>query len=292
MFISPWLIGFVIFSAGPILAAAYFSFTNLTDINLQHLPQLVGFAQYQQLFSDRLFWISLESTGIYTALSVPINIVAALLIAVLLNQKIPGLRIFRTIYYMPTVVASVASALLWSQLLNRDSGLINYVLGFVNIQPIDWVGSGFWAMVSLLLYNMWYLGSGMVIFLAALQGVPTELYEAAQIDGATAVRRFWHISLPMISPVILFNGVIGVINSLQTFVPPFIVTNRGGPAFATYFYGLNLFDRAFTDTSTGHGGYAAAMSWVLFLIALVLTFVFFRVSRDIVFYQSGSDGGM
>src|SRR5262249_37065691 len=158
-------------------------------------------------------------------------------------QKIPGLRIFRTIYYMPTVVAGVASALLWSQLLRSDDGLINWLLALIRLGPVDWVGQGSWAMVALLMYNVWYFGSAMVIFLAALQSVPTALYEAAEIDGANAVSRFWHISLPMISPVILFNAVIGMINSLQLFVPALIITNKGGPDFATYVYGLNLFDR-------------------------------------------------
>jgi ABC-type sugar transport system permease subunit len=187
-------------------------------------------------------------------------------------------------------VAGVASALLWSQLLRSDDGLINWLLGLVHLGPVDWIGQGNWAMVSLLMYNVWYFGSAMVIFLAALQGVPTALYEAAEIDGANAVFRFWHISLPMISPVILFNAVIGMINSLQLFVPALIITNKGGPDFATYVYGLNLFDRAFTDTQQGHGGYASAMSWVLFMIALVLTVAFFHVSRGIVHYESGGAG--
>jgi multiple sugar transport system permease protein len=291
LFISPWIIGFIVFSAGPILAAAYFSLTNLTDIDVNHLPQFVGLDQYKQLLSDRLFWISLRATGIYTLVSVPLNIVAALLTATLLNQKIPGLRIFRTIYYTPTVVAGVASALLWSQLLRGDaSGLINWVLSWVHLGPVDWTGTDSWAMVSLLMYNVWYFGSAMVIFLAALQSVPTALYEAAEIDGASAVSRFWNVSLPMISPVILFNAVIGLINSLQTFIPPLIITNKGGPGFSTYMYGLNLFDRAFSDTQQGHGGYAAAMSWVLFLLSLVLTIVFFRASRGIVYYESGGQG--
>ncbi|HZS92014.1 MAG TPA: sugar ABC transporter permease [Chloroflexota bacterium] len=291
LFISPWIFGFIVFSAGPILAAAWFSLTNLTDIDINHLPKFVGLEQYKALLDDRLFWVSLKATAIYTLVSVPLNIVAALLMATLLNQKIPGLRLFRTIYYMPTVVAGVASALLWSQLLRSDtSGLINWLLSQVGLGPIDWFGSSNWAMVSLLMYNVWYFGSAMVIFLAALQGVPTALYEAAEIDGANAVRRFWNVSLPMISPVILFNAVIGLINSLQSFIPPLIITNKGGPGFATYLYGLNLFDRAFSDTQQGHGGYAAAMSWVLFLISLVLTVVFFRVSRGIVYYESGGPG--
>lgn len=290
LFISPWIIGFIVFSAGPILAAAYFSLTNLTDLDVHHLPQFVGLHEYAQLLSDRFFWLSLRVTAIYTAVSVPLNITVALLIAVLLNQRIPGLRIFRTIYYMPTVVAGVASALLWSQLLRRDDGLLNWMLSLVHLGPIDWIGNGNWAVASLLLYNVWYFGSAMVIFLAALQGVPTALYEAAEIDGASAISRFFNISLPMISPVILFNAVIGMINSLQIFVPPLVITNKGGPDFATYVYGLNLFDRAFTDTSTGHGAYTSAMSWVLFMIALVLTVVFFRVSRNIVYYESGGAG--
>ena len=288
LFIGPWIIGFIVFSAGPILAAGYFSFTNLTDLDLHHLPQFVGLDQYNQLLSDRFFWLSLRVTAIYTGLSVPINIVAALAIAILLNQKIPGLRAFRTIYYMPTVVAGVASALLWSQLLRKDDGLLNWMLSLARLGPIDWIGDGGWAMVTLLLYNAWYLESGMVIFLAALQAVPSALYEAAQIDGASAVSRFWHISLPQISPVILFNAVIGLINSLQIFIPPLVITGKGGPAFATYVYGLNLFDRAFTDTQAGHGGYTSAMSWVLFMVALVLTAVFFQVSKDIVYYESGT----
>jgi ABC-type sugar transport system permease subunit len=202
------------------------------------------------------------------------------------------LRVLRTIYYLPTVVAGVAAGLLWLTLLDPTSGIVNESLRGVGVNPPDWLGGGSTAMFILILYSCWYLGTAMVIFLAALQGVSTELYEAAEIDGAGPFRRFLNVSLPMISPVILFASVIGVINALQEFVAPFIITGQGGPLDATRLIGLDLYQNAIVYTFPGHGAAASAESIVLFFVAMILTLVIFLGSRRFVFYAGERESGL
>ena len=282
LFISPWVFGFVVFSLGPIIAAVYFSLTNLQILNIRNgLPNFIGLANYQQLLNDRTFWLSLRATAIFTFGGLAINTVVAILLAQLLNQRIPGLRFFRTIYYMPTVIAGVAAGFIWLFMLRTSDGLINGGLGVLHIQGPDWLGNERAAPIALLLYNVWYVGQSMVIYLAAIQGVPTPLYEAASLDGASAVRRFWHVTLPMISPVILFNLVIGLINQLQAFIPAFIIT-QGGPDYSTWLYGFSIYETAF---SYQHGGYAATWAVVLFLFSMVLTVFLILFARRYVYYQ-------
>ena len=293
IFVSPWILGFLIFQLGPILAAAYFSVSDLTDLNLSNPPHWVGFIHYKQLFTSAAFLQfqhGIRASAIYVFVGVPARIILALLVAQLLNQKIPFLRVLRTMYYLPTVVAGVAAGLLWLTLLDPTSGIVNEGLRGLHLNPPDWLGGGDTAMFILILYSCWYLGTAMVIFLAALQGVPTELYEASAIDGAGPVRRFFSVSVPMISPVILFASVIGVINALQEFVAPFIVTNQGGPFDATRLIGLDLYQNAIVYTYPAHGASASAESILLFLVAMALTLVIFVASRRFVYYE-GERGG-
>ena len=295
VFISPWIVGFLVFQAGPILAAAYFSFTDLTDLNLSHLPQWVGLSEYQRIFTSLAFLQfhdSIKATVLYVAISVPAKVIFALLVAQLLNQRIPFLRALRTIYYMPTVVAGVAAALLWVTLLQQDNGIVNQALGVVHLPQPDWLGNGSTAMGAMIGYSTWYLGTAMVVFLAALQGVPTELYEAAAMDGAGPIRRFLQISIPMISPVILFTTVISLIGSLQEFVAPAVLTGQGGPADATLLIGLYLYQVAIEYTFPRHGAAASAISMVLFVTALVLTLLIFLVARRFVYYAGEREGGL
>ena len=288
LFISPWIIGFLVFSLGPILAAGYFSFTDLQILNVNNgLPNLVGLHNYQVLFRDRTFWLALRATTIFTLGGLTINTIVGILLAQLLNQRIPGLRLFRTIYYMPIVIAGVAAAYIWLFMLRTSDGLINDILSVVHIHGPDWLGSERAAPGALLLYNVWYVGQSMVIYLAAIQGVSTELYEAASLDGAGAVRRFLNVTLPMISPVILFNMVIGLIGLLQAFVPPFIIT-QGGPNYSTWLYGFGIYQEAFNFQ---HGAYAAAWAMILFLISIVLTVLLMLLASRYVHYQ-GEKGGV
>jgi multiple sugar transport system permease protein len=295
IFVSPWIVGFLVFQLGPILAATYFSLSDLTDLNLSNPPHLVGFVHYRQLFTSEAFLQfqhGIRATAIYVFVGVPARLILALLVAQLLNQNIPFLRVLRTMYYLPTVVAGVAAGLLWLTLLDPTSGIVNESLRGIGVNPPDWLGGGGTAMLILIVYSCWYLGTAMVIFLAGLQGVPTELYEAAEIDGAGPIRRFFNVSLPMISPVILFAAVIGVINALQEFVAPFIITGQGGPLDATRLIGLDLYQNAIVYTFPGHGAAASAESIVLFSAAMILTLVIFLFSRRFVFYAGEREGGL
>jgi len=284
LFASPWIIGFIVFSLGPILAAIYFSFTDLQVLNLRNgLPNLIGLQNYRDMLNDNTFWYSLKATAIFTFGGLAINTVVAILLAQLLNQRIPGLRFFRTIYYMPTVIAGVAAGYIWLFMLRTNDGFFNGILGVLHIQGPDWLGSTTAAPAALLLYNVWYVGQSMVIYLAAIQGVPTSLYEAASLDGAGAMRRMFNVTLPMISPVILFNLVIGLIGQLQSFIPAFIIS-QGGPHYSTWLYGFGIYQEAFNYQ---HGGTAAAWSVTLFLISIVLTVGLFAGASRFVHYQEG-----
>ena len=279
LYAIPWFIGFVVFTTGPIIASFLLSFTNW---DLVRTPKWIGFGNYKTLIEDPLFWQGLKVTSIYAAFSVPLGIAGGLAIAVLMNQKIKGLSIFRTIYYLPAVVSGVAVSLLWSWIFNPDFGVLNYLLSLVGIKGPGWIYDERWALPSLIIMSLWGVGGGMVIYLASLQGVPTELYEAAIIDGASSWRRFWSITVPMISPVIFFQLIMGIIGSFQVFTQAYIMTN-GGPNYATLFYVLYLYQNAFQWFKMG---YASALAWVLFLVILILTFVQFRIANYWVYYES------
>ena len=280
LFISPWLIGFVLFGAGPILASAAISFT---DWSLLSSPNWTGLENYRKLFSDPLFYVTLKNTLYYAFASVFLGIVVAFLLALLLNQKVWGMSIFRTIFYLPSVVAGIATALLFINIFNPDFGLLNYALGQLGIQGPGWLTSPQWAMPALIIMSLWGAGGGMVIYLAGLQSIPEQLYEAASLDGAGTFRKFWNITVPMMSPVIFFNMIVGVISSLQAFVLIYVMTN-GGPANATLVYGLYLYRKAFEFFEMG---YASAMAWVLFVAIMIITAIQFRLARRWVYYEGG-----
>lgn len=282
LFLSPWILGFVIFLAGPMIASFYLSFTQYKVIKA---PLWVGLANYQRMFTDELFYHSLKVTVIYTAISVPLGIVAALGIAVLLNQKIVASGLFRTIFYLPSIISGVAVAIVFAWIFNFRFGILNYLLSLVGIPGPNWLGSPRWALWAFVLMSLWGIGGNVVIFLAALQGVPQSLYEAAEIDGTGSWQRFWKITLPMISPALLFVFIMGVIGTFQTFTQSYIMTG-GGPANATLFYLLYLYKNAFNWFEMG---YASAMAWILFLIIMACTLILLRSSTLWVHYE-GSFG--
>jgi multiple sugar transport system permease protein len=284
LFLSPWVLGFLIFLVGPMVASIYLS---LTEYKIIRLPVWVGLANYARMFSDELFYHSMKVTVTYTALSVPLGIVAALAVAVLLNQKIVASGLFRTIFYLPSVVSGVAVAIVFAWIFNFRFGILNYFLSLLGIPGPNWLGHPRWTLWAFVLMSLWGIGGNVIIFLAALQGVPVPLYEAAKIDGAGNWRRFWAITLPMISPAILFVLIMGVIGTFQTFTQSYIMTG-GGPANATLFYLLYLYKNAFNWFEMG---YASAMAWVLFLVIMVCTLLLWRSSARWVYYESGAEGG-
>lgn len=278
-FVSPWIIGFLWFTAYPIVASIYYSFTSF---HLIQNPQWVGLDNYVSMFQgDDLFWTSLKNSAYYTVASVPLDLVVALVFAIFLNVGIPGRSIFRTAFYLPTVVPTVASAILWLMLFNTNGGIVNAALGLVRLAPIPWLSSPTWSMPALILLSVWGIGAAVIIFLAGLQDVPKVLYEAAELDGAGPLRSAWNVTLPMVSPVILFNFILGMIGAVQVFTQPFIMT-AGGPLNSTLMYSINLFNNAFVYYKMG---YASAMAWILFIIVFALTLVSFRVSRTVVHYE-------
>jgi multiple sugar transport system permease protein len=281
VFIAPWVIGFLAFLAGPIAASAYLS---LTSYDIIRPPSFIGVQNYSDLFADDLFWQSLKVTTIYSLFSVPLGIALALGVAVMLNQKIPFVALFRTIYYLPSVISGVAVSLLWLWIFNPSFGLLNSILWQVfHIKGPAWIYSEQWVLPSLILMSLWTVGGSIVLYLAGLQGVPTELYEAASLDGAGAWRRFWHVTLPMISPVILFTLITGIIASFQTFTQAQIMT-QGGPHYGSWFYIYNLWYNAF-GSSGADMGYASAIAWILFILVLALTLLALRTSQAWVYYE-------
>ncbi len=287
LYISPFLLGFLIFTAYPLVMSFYLSFTNY---NIISDPVWAGLENYRRaFFEDDLFWSSLGRTGKYALWVVPLGIVCSLLAAMLLNQGLPGTTIFRTIFFLPSITPIIASVLIWLWILQPSIGVMNYLLSLVGIPGPAWVQSTAWAMPSLVLLSLWNTagGSRMIVFLAGLQGVPQELYEAAHIDGASAWQRFWHVTIPMISPTIFFNLVISVIGALSVFSVAYIGT-QGGPAYATYFYVYHLYVSAFQYSLMG---YASALAWVFLLIVLFLTVLQFNLQSRWVFYAGDEKSG-
>lgn len=286
LFISPWIIGFILFTGGPILASSYLSFTHNDPVNWP--PKWIGLENYAQLIHDPLFFKSLEVTVYYTALEVPLSVVIAIIIALLLNQKVPGLSIWRTIYYLPSIVAGVAVSLMWALIFQPTFGLLNATLYSVfHVIGPRWLLDTNWVIPTFVIMGLWSFGGAMLIYLAGIQGVPTTLYEAAEIDGANILQKMWHVTVPAITPVIFFNLILGIIGSFQVFTPAFVIT-QGGPDYASYFYVYNIYNNAFTYIS--NMGYADALSWILFLIMLVLTLLAFKSSEFWVHYESPNPG--
>jgi multiple sugar transport system permease protein len=278
-FLSPWLIGFCAFTIVPIGLSLYYSFCRYS---LLQSPLFVGLENYRLLVRDAVFWKVLWNTALYALMALPIGTVAALSVAMLLNSKIRGMSIYRTIVFLPSLVPQVASAMLWLWMFNAKLGLVNTGLRAVGISdPPGWLTDARWAMPALVLMSLWGIGNTIVIYLAGLQDVPRELYEAAEIDGASQLRKTWHVTLPYISPVIFFNVIMAIIGTLQIFAAPFIVT-QGGPARSTYLYTMYLYDNAFCYLKMG---YASAMAWVQLLIVLALTAIAALSSKRWVYYQ-------
>ncbi len=278
LFILPWLLGFLIFVLGPMIASFYLSFT---DYEVVKPPKFVGLANYQRMAQDRLFWQALKVTTIYAVVSTPLVLALSFAVALLMNQKVRFVGLWRTIYYVPTLVPLVASTMLWLWIFNPQFGLLNTLLRYVGIEGPRWLGHSRWALPSLILMSLWSVGGPMLIYLAGLQGIPTDLYEAVDIDGGGRWAKFRYVTLPMMSSVIFFNLVLGMIASFQAFAVPFLMT-AGGPRYATLFYVLYLYQNAFQFFRMG---YASALAWILFMIILLLTALVFRWSAMWVYYE-------
>lgn len=288
MFIMPWIIGFLALTAGPMIVSMLLSFGQWSAMTPLTEAKWVGMGNYSQLLTvDSTFLQSLNVTVYYVILAVPVTQIAALGVALLMNLKVRGITVFRTIYFVPSVVSGVALSVLWLQVFNNDYGLLNTALrpiaAWLSTVPPDWFGrdAGRWAIPAFVIMALWGVGGGMIIYLAGLKGIPVSLYEAARIDGAGPVRRFWNVTLPMLSPLIFYNLVMGIIGSFQVFTQAFVMTGAG-PDNATLFYVLNLYRQAFEFHNMG---YASAMAWVLFIICLGLTLVVFKGSSRLVYYE-------
>ncbi|NPV08685.1 MAG: sugar ABC transporter permease [Anaerolineae bacterium] len=285
LFISPWVVGFIAFTAGPMAISLYLS---LCRADFMTPTVFVGLDNYRNiLFHDPLFTKSLANTAYYSFISVPLGIALGLAIALLLNAEYFGMRLFRTVYYLPSVVSGVAVALLWQWILNPQFGIMNALLAWLGLPQPKWLFSEQWAKPALIIMSLWGAGGSMMIFLAGLRGVPQELYEAVSLDGANAIARFRSITLPMITPTLFFTLVTGIIGSFQVFTAAFIMT-AGGPNNATLMYVLNLYNQAFMKY---HFGYASGLAWILLFIILALTLLVFKSSAMWVYYEAEVKAG-
>lgn len=279
----PWILGFLAFTLYPAAASAYYS---LTDYPILKGPRWVGLANYATMLNDDLFWKSLKVTGIYTIVAVPLGVIIGYLMALLLNQRAKGLSAWRTIYFLPSIVPAIASAYLWAWMFNPDFGIINGLLLQLGIHGPLWFGSEQWVLPAFIIMSVWGAGGGLVLYLASLQGVPTTLYEAARVDGATAWDCLLQITIPMTSPVILFTFLTGIIGTFQIFTAGYIVTG-GGPNNASLFYVLYLFQNGWQYFKMG---YASALAWILLIIMLALTALVLAASRRLVYYEGDEKG--
>ena len=277
--ILPWVIGFLVFLAYPMLRSLYLSFTSY---NLLSPPEWVGLRNFQRILADEDFWQSLKVTLFYALGSVPGGTIIALALAMVLAQKLRGVNFWRTIFFLPSILSSIAVAVLWLFIFRPQDGLLNMALGLFGIKGPDWLLSETWALPALILMSWWSVGGQIVIYLAGLKGIPEVLYEAAEIDGATGWAKFRYVTLPMLSPTIFFNVVLAIIGALQVFDVGWVMT-RGGPNKATLFYMLNLYQRAF---QLGQMGYASALAWILFIIIMIITLLVVRSSAAWVYYES------
>lgn len=282
-YISPWIVGFLFLQLYPFLSSLYYSFT---QYNVLGSPKFIGLNNYIRLFTiDPDFKKSILVTLQYALISVPAKLLFALFIAMVLNMKLKGINLCRTIYYIPSILGgSVAVSALW-RLMFMSDGILNKLLNLVGIQSVNWLGQAGTAMLTICLLQVWQFGSSMVLFLAALKQIPMDLHEAASIDGAGPVKRFFYITLPMITPIVFFNLIMQSINALQNFTSAFVITN-GGPLKSTYLIGMKLYTEGFSNFKMG---YASAISWVLFAIVLVFTMLIFKSSDAWVYYEDGGD---
>lgn len=282
--ISPWIIGFLVFTLVPMITSFGMAFT---EYNIIQPARYVGLENYRTLVADPLFYQSVKVTLTYAALSLLPSLATGLALAMLLNADVPGLSMWRTVYYLPSIISGVPVAILWSFVFNPRFGVLNWALSLVGIKGPGWLNSPRWALPALAIMSLWGVGGGMILYLAGLQGVPTSLYDSAKVDGANAWKRFWKITLPMISPVIFFNLVMGTIGTFQYFTNAYVMTD-GGPNYATWFYNLYLYRNAFYYSKMG---YASALAWVLFVFVLLLTLLIFKSSAAWVYYEGQLRGG-
>lgn len=285
LLLLPWLLGMIIFILGPIIASFYFSFTDYEGMGT---PIWIGLANYQKaFFGDDLFWPSLLRTFEYSIAVVPLGLIGSLVLAVLLNRGMQGTNVFRTLFFLPSLTPAVALALLWAWLFHPTVGPINLGLGWIGVAGPGWLSDKNWALPALIIISLWASmgGNAMLIFLAGLQGVPKELMDAAEIDGAGRWAKFRNVTLPMISPTMLFNLILGVIGALKVFTLAFVAT-QGGPSYATWFFALHIYQQAFSYFRMGYG---SALAWLFVIMLLVFTYIQLVISRRWVYYAGGSD---
>lgn len=279
-FISPWLLGFVIFVAGPLIASLVLSFTRW---NIVGDPRWVGLQNYQAIFTrDPAFIQAVKVTFKYTVIYLPLSTISALLVAIALDVKVKGVGIFRTLFYLPYVAPAIAATLVWVWVLNSRYGLVNTLLGMVGIEGPNWFKDPKTALYGIVMISLWGLGGSAVIYLAGLQNIPQHLYEAARVDGANGWQQFRHVTIPMLSPIIFYQVVIGLIGVFQTFTSAYVAT-EGGPLKSTYFYMLHIYNKAWVSMRMG---YASALAWILALIILLVTLAVFRSSPLWVHYEA------
>jgi len=292
LFASPWIIGFLLFSLYPIIKSLYYSFT---DFNVFMPPKWVGLANYKELFSDDLFYKSLKNTLFMTLIGTPINLIVGLINAMLLNVKVKGMPIFRTLFFIPSIVPVVASSMLWTWLFNPSCGLINKALGKIGLYQPNWLADPRYTKPALIIMGIWGTGSIMIIFLAALQDIPAQLYEAADIDGAGPWDKFIHVTLPGLAPIMLYQIILSVINNFQYFTQAYVMTGAGsgqysgvigGPENSMLFYALYLYHNGFNYLKMGK---ASAMAWILFIIVAIVTWILIKTSHLWVSYGEGDD---
>lgn len=283
--LTPWLLGLVIFWIGPILASAYFS---VMEYDIVSPPTFIGIENYVRAFTaDKQFWPSLWRTLYFSIAVVPLELIGALCLAILLNQRIRGTNIFRTVFFLPHLTPAVALAVLWIWLFHPTVGPINAIIESFGLVGPGWLQAKQWALPALIIISLWASvgGNTMLIFLAGLQGVPPELYEAAEIDGASGWSKFRNVTLPLISPTMLFNLILGIIGALKVFTLAFVATN-GGPSYATWFYALHIYRQSFEYFRMGYG---AALAWIFVIILLVFTYTQLVASRRWVYYAGGEE---
>jgi multiple sugar transport system permease protein len=292
LFASPWIIGFLLFMVGPMLFSLYTSFT---EYNIIRAPKWIGLENYSDIFQDQFFYISLKNTLWMVAFKTPVVMVAAIALAMLLNQNLLGEKAFRTIIYLPNVLSGIAAIFLWQWILSPN-GLFNRGLDQVGINGPSWFFDPNWTKPGMVVMGMWWIGGNVLIYLSGLKGIPKELYEAAEIDGASSWPKFRHITLPLLTPVIFFQVVTGIIGAFQIFTTAYILSDAakgtegrfGGPGMSLLFYVLYLYNRAFGRIGVGvyQMGYASALAWILFVIILTITFIQLRLAKRWVFYET------
>lgn len=280
LFISPWIIGFIVFTLGPLLFSFIISFFDWPIVGER---KFVGLANYMTMFTDDpLFWSSLWITVKFALFFVPLNIILALLLAILLNQKVKGSSWFRTFFYVPSVISGVALAMIWGTVYDGEYGILNYLLSFIGIEGPNWLNDTSWALVAMVIASLWGQGTMMLIFLSGLKNIPQDLYEAAEIDGAGKLYKFFKITVPLLTPTILFNLIMTIIGAFQTLTLALVLTG-GGPLQSTYFYAMYVYENAFKYFKMG---YSSANAWVMFIIILSLTMLVFKSSSVWVYYEN------